>query len=74
MNKEWLLNFIIKNRGKIIGLIIGLLFSILTITIGFLKTVFIVICTVLGYYIGKKIDNDEDVIELLQRILPNEWK
>lgn len=74
MNKEAILNYFYKNKGKIIGLLLGLIFSILTLTIGFFRTVFIVICTVLGYYIGKKIDNNEDVIELLQRIMPNEWK
>lgn len=74
MNREVIINFVLENKGKVFGVFIGLMFSVLTLLIGLFKTVFIVICTILGYYIGKKIDNNEDIIELVQKILSNEWK
>lgn len=74
MWKETLLNIFQNNRAKCIGAFLGLLFGISSLVVGFFKTIFIVICIVLGYYIGKKIDNRESIIEVIQRILPNEWK
>jgi uncharacterized membrane protein len=51
-----LLEFFWQNKGKIIGGIVGLIFGILFLTIGFLKTLVIVICTVIGYIIGHNFD------------------
>jgi uncharacterized membrane protein len=72
--KETLLNIFENNRAKCIGVLLGFLFAISSLFIGFFKTIFIVICIFLGYYIGKKIDNKESIIEVIERILPNEWK
>ncbi|MCX7695087.1 MAG: DUF2273 domain-containing protein [Caloramator sp.] len=74
MNKESIIKFLIDNKGKFIGAAIGLLFSILVLLIGFFKTVFIVFCVLLGYYIGNKIDNKENILETIEKIIPNEWK
>lgn len=73
MAKEKILRFIQglgNNKGKTIGSIIGFIVAILILTIGFFKTLFIVFCTFIGYYIGKKSDNQEDFKEFLDRILP----
>ncbi|HHV26218.1 DUF2273 domain-containing protein [Anaerosalibacter bizertensis] len=59
-----------NNKGRTIGAIIGFIVSILILTIGFFKTLFIVICTGLGYFFGKKSDNQEDLKEFLNKILP----
>ncbi len=58
------------HRGKILGLLAGFLISILLLTVGFLKTFFIVGCSFVGYIIGKKIDNHEDFRDIIDRILP----
>jgi uncharacterized membrane protein len=58
------------HRGKIIGGILGLIIAIIIISLGFLKAVFVILCTVLGYYIGKLIDNKEDIRDILDKILP----
>jgi uncharacterized membrane protein len=58
------------HRGKIIGGILGLIIAIIIITLGFLKAVFVILCTVLGYYIGKSLDNKEDIRDILDKILP----
>lgn len=69
MNKEKLLEFYKAHSGEIIGTFIGALFGIFVITVGFWKTVFVGLCAFIGYYIGKKISNDE-IVELLDKILP----
>ncbi|QEK12150.1 DUF2273 domain-containing protein [Crassaminicella thermophila] len=70
MNKEKILNIAIKNYGKIVGMLLGLIFSILIIWIGLIKTIFICLCIYIGYFFGSKIDNKENIIEFLDRILP----
>lgn len=44
--------FIKDNKQVLIGALIGLVIAILFITIGFLKTVLIILCTVVGIFIG----------------------
>lgn len=56
-----ILEYIKSNIGKTIGTILGFLTALLIITIGFIKTFLIAICTLFGYIIGKKIDNGENI-------------
>ena len=74
MWKKELLELYRNNKGKVNGTIIGLLFAVFVLLIGFFKTLFLVICVLLGYYIGKKIDNKESIIEVLEKFIPNGWK
>lgn len=71
MTREKLFEILVDNYGKLIGSIIGLIVAILFLTLGFFKTILLISLIVLGYYIGKKIDNRESIIEILDRILPN---
>ena len=73
MLKEYLLNYYNNNRGKVNGALIGLVLSILILSIGFFRTLLIALFVFGGYYIGKKVDNKEDIIEFLDRILPSGW-
>ncbi|HQA08528.1 MAG TPA: DUF2273 domain-containing protein [Syntrophomonadaceae bacterium] len=50
----------IEHRGKTIGVLLGLLASILFVTFGFWRTVFIIICIAVGYFIGKQLDEKKD--------------
>lgn len=50
-----------EHRGKAIGVILGLLASILFITFGFWQTIFIVLCIFIGYQVGKKLDEQVDL-------------
>lgn len=70
---EWgkLINFYKAHYGEINGGICGLLFALCTLIAGFFQTMFIAICVLIGYYIGKKVSKDKDYIRnLLDRILP----
>ncbi|WP_366922481.1 DUF2273 domain-containing protein [Metallumcola ferriviriculae] len=58
-----------NHRGKFLGIIIGLTFGLLTALVGFWQTLFISICIVIGYLIGKRMDENESFREILERIL-----
>lgn len=54
-------------NGALIGLLIGLSF----IKLGILETLFITVCVVVGYIIGKQIQKDKTFIKnILDKILP----
>lgn len=54
-------SYIMENhRGKAIGLILGLIAGILVINYGFWKTLFIVVCIIGGFFIGKAVDEQVD--------------
>jgi uncharacterized membrane protein len=58
------------HRGKILGAILGIVIGIIILVFGFLKTAFIVLCAIIGYYIGKIIDGKESLRDILDKILP----
>ncbi|MFT9493655.1 DUF2273 domain-containing protein [Anaerosolibacter sp.] len=70
IDKEKLMEVLNHHRGKIIGMLTGLFFSVFVIWIGIIKTLFITLCIYLGFFIGKKIDDKEDLLILLDKILP----
>lgn len=55
------------HRGKLFGILFGLLFSILVITLGFLQTIFIACCIYVGYIIGKRVDDNESLKEVMEK-------
>lgn len=59
-----------QHSGKIVGATAGLLIGILIITFGFFRTLFVLLCIVAGYIIGKKIDEKEDLMDILDKLLP----
>ncbi|WCN38932.1 DUF2273 domain-containing protein [Aneurinibacillus uraniidurans] len=64
---------ILENRGKALGIAGGLLFGLLFLTVGFFKTIAFSVFVATGYYIGRKFDNEEDIGEVLDRILPGKF-
>ena len=59
------------HRGRIAGALSGLTLGVLFLTLGFWRTVFLLILATGGYMLGGKVDNKEDLLELLDRILPH---
>lgn len=57
-------------RGRFIGIIIGLVIGLLFLFMGFFRTIFLLICIGAGFFIGNRVDNKEDLIDLLDRLLP----
>lgn len=53
------------------GALIGLLLAVSLVVFGFWKTLFILLLTALGYYLGNRFfTNPEDFRNLLDKILP----
>lgn len=57
-----------EHRGKTIGVAIGLVAAILFLSFGFWKTLFIIIFIVLGYIIGKRVDEDKNFDQWVRKI------
>ena len=65
-----LLESINNNRGKFFGALVGFLVAVLILIIGFSKTLFIFLCTCIGYILGSKSYKKIDFREILEKILP----
>lgn len=63
-------NLLGNKQGRVIGSILGFFVGILILVIGFLKTIFIIICTLFGYHIGKMFDDRERLYDFLNNIIP----
>lgn len=57
-------------RGRLLGSVFGLFIGAMFLILGFLQTVFLLICISAGFFIGNKIDKKEDLLEWLDRLLP----
>jgi len=47
------------HRGKLIGVLLGLVASILFITFGFWRALLVFVLIGIGYYIGKRLDENK---------------
>ena len=74
MDRKFLVELWHSHNGKIIGMIIGFIVSILIIIFGFFQTVFMALCVTLGYFIGKRIDAKEKLSDFLEKIIPSDYR
>lgn len=56
--------------GKILGCGLGFILGILVLMLGFFQTVFVLFCVIAGYMVGKRIDEKEDLMDILDKLLP----
>lgn len=70
MFSEILLEIWENHRGRCIGVLAGVAIGLMFILLGFFKAVFLLVCIGIGYFLGNKVDNNEDLMDLLDRILP----
>ena len=57
-------------RGRLLGSVFGLFIGAMFLILGFLQTIFLLICISAGFFIGNKINKKEDLLEWLDRLLP----
>lgn len=57
-----------RHPGKIIGVILGLVFGWFAITYGLLKALFVLVCVVAGFYLGKRLDEKMDIRDMMSRL------
>ncbi|MFO7819194.1 MAG: DUF2273 domain-containing protein [Halanaerobacter sp.] len=55
-------------KGRISGLMIGLISSILIIQFGIIPAIFIMTCMGIGYYLGFRYDNRQDLKDVINDI------
>jgi len=60
---------IFLHKGKIAGVILGLTLGLLIIRYGFWKALFIALCVGIGYYIGKRVDEQVNLKEIFLKFL-----
>jgi uncharacterized membrane protein len=70
MQSELLAEIWQQHSGKILGMVIGLFVGIFILVFGFFHTIFVMICMVAGYIVGKRIDEKEDIMDILGKLLP----
>lgn len=61
---------VVKDKWKIVGAILGLVIGIIILVFGFFKTLFVILTTILGYWIGKFLDSRISLRDFLDKILP----
>lgn len=71
MWSDWLRELAEFHRFKILGGLVGLVFALLIVRFGILWTLFILLCAGVGYWIGKRLDEDpESIGSLVDRVIP----
>ena len=55
-------------KGRASGLLVGLVSSVLVINFGLIPAIFIITCMGIGYYLGLRYDNREDLSDILNNI------
>lgn len=58
------------HSGKIVGVTFGFVLGVLIIIFGFFRTLFVLLCVIAGYVVGKRIDEKEDIMDILDKLLP----
>lgn len=61
MEKEQIKQLAKKYQGRILGLLLGFIFAVLWVTIGFAKALAVLIIMGLAYVIGAYFDGDLDI-------------
>jgi len=66
-----LLRYYRQHRGKFLGVVIGLWVGFGVMFLGVLWTLFVSLCVAVGYFVGRRLDdNQEDLLDFLDRVLP----
>lgn len=63
-----------NHKNASLGVLLGLLFGVLTLIFGFWNIVFVVICASLGLFIGAKWDKGENVMAKTYEYVKANWK
>jgi uncharacterized membrane protein len=71
MNLEMFLQLISRHKGKTTGITLGFLFGIFTVILGFWKTFFIALCITVGFFLGKRFDENDHFKDIMNKFLNN---
>ena len=65
---EYFIRFILENRGKFLGGLLGLIIAVIFACFGFWLGLVILICTFLGIFVGSIFDNDGRLQDFFDRL------
>jgi len=65
--------FLLANK-RIFGAVIGLLFGILFLIIGFWKSVALAFFIFIGWFVGKMMDDKEDWRDVIEKLVPPKYR
>lgn len=65
---RYISDFVNENPGKSVGAVSGLILGVLILAFGFWKTIVILLFIILGFIIGKMIDDGDSGIEAIKNI------
>ena len=57
-------------RGRLLCTLVGLFVGVMVLWLGFFAAMFLFCCIAAGFFIGHKLDKKEDLLEWLDRLLP----
>jgi uncharacterized membrane protein len=73
-----ILRIVVRNIGKITGAILAFFIALMIAIFGLLKTIFIILCVLLGYYIGTLFDDGVSLKKTIKDIMnlfrPDQWR
>ena len=67
--KNFVIDLFESHRTRKIGFITGLITGVAILLIGFFNTLFILLCGIIGLFVGSRFDSKDDLIEKLLRKL-----
>lgn len=53
---ELIVELLETHRGKVLGVVFGLVVGLLIILFGFWKSLFVIFCIIIGYLLGRRFD------------------
>lgn len=73
MEELWarLLDSFLKFKGRFLGTFFGFIIGIIVLKYGWLKAIYFLGCVTVGYYLGKRADAQESIIQMVKNIFPS---
>jgi len=57
-------------KGRILGSAVGFIAGLIWAFLGFWRAIAFIFCIIIGFYLGKKIDQRGSIREILNKVLP----
>lgn len=72
MLEKIIIHLITEHSGKTLGVILGLIAGIIFLNYGFWRSIFIILCILIGYFIGKNLDDRTNIEGWIKRIFKSD--
>ena len=69
---KWISYLWENHRGKVVGVLLGLIFGLIVLRYGFWRAFFVLICVAAGYFIGSRTDAGEQLQGAISKFFKKE--